>query len=387
MGIKTGFPALIITVLFAALFFPHPAAGRTKLSHAKTAGVKKGNAAILPAQECSKCHSDIFRNWKQSRHAAAYENPVFQTAYRKTWLEEGLAAARLCLPCHAPTVTITGDYTAAEVITREGVTCNFCHGVTAVEMPAVPAKGSGYSHGRDKQPASAAAANEMNQNKNHGAYFTEARPCAGCHDFENRHKVPIGTTWSEWRASSSATAGDHCQKCHMPLIAGRTANKDGRDEMHDHSLATTLESMSGAVTAEIADITVSGNAVTASITIRNVKAGHFVPTGSPARSLVLEIRLMNAAGNVLETQKRIYRKTVTDRNGNEITSFDGAFLHAAAVTADNRIGPGESRTETVLFRTSPGENATVAAELYLLTTPAVAQREEMKIPLSTPGIN
>lgn len=320
-------------------------------------------------------------------HAAAYENPVFQTAYRKAWIEGGSEAARSCLPCHAPTTAITGDYAAAQAITREGVTCNFCHGAAAVDMRATPDKRLDPPRGGVKHPDPPATKTGVYSSIGHDGDFTGVRPCASCHDFENHHKVHIDATHGEWSASPAAAAGETCQKCHMPPVAGRTANKDGREGMHDHSLAATLETMRGTVTAEITDVTVSNGAVTASIALRNAKAGHYVPTGSPARSLVLEIRLMDAAGNVLQTQKRIYRKALADGDGNELSSYGDAFLHAVMVTADNRLAPGETRTETVSFAILPGEKAKVAVELYLLAAPYVAQRVEMKIPLSTAGGN
>ncbi len=370
-------------VLSVVLFLSHPSAARTKHHRAKPKGVKTEHSGLTPAQECSKCHSDIYRNWKQSRHAAAYENPVFQTAYRNTWLEEGATGARLCLPCHAPTTTRTSDFVAAQPAAREGVTCSSCHSLSAVQPLAVRVKQTGCLHnGHTSLLPVAATVDDIYHNKTNGGYFAEERTCADCHEFNNRYKVPVGTTYSEWHTSSAGADDSRCQKCHMAMIAGRTANKDGRDKMHDHSLATTLDSMNGSVTAKVTDVSLNGDTVTASITLHNVNTGHYVPTGSPARSLVLEVRLLNVAGDVLESRKRIYRKILTDADGNEVTSFEDAFLHATAVRSDNRLGPGESRTETISFSMPPGEHATVSVELYLFTASEIAQRNEIKIPLS-----
>ncbi len=368
-------------VLSTALLSFHPAEAKSKRTMTKAV---TGNAAFQPAQECSKCHSDIFRNWKQSLHAAAYDNPVFLTAYWKAWLEEGAEAARSCLPCHAPASAVTGDYAVAQAITHEGVTCISCH--ESADSRTAPNKRPDFLRGDAKRPIVPPQQTGAPGGAGHDGYFARTRPCADCHDFENRRKVRVATTFSEWNASPAAANGESCQKCHMPFVAGRTANKGGHEEMHGHSFAANLETIHGAVTAEITGVAV-GNGVTASITLRNIKAGHYVPTGSTARTLILEVRLINAAGDVLETQKRIYRKSLADKDGNEILSYGDAVLHAASVTADNRLAPGETRVETIVFTTTPSENATVAAELYLLTTPNVAQRIEMKIPLSAAGGN
>lgn len=379
---NTGLPALILLVLAAALFISSPAAARSKPGRAKIPA-QNANPAFQPAQECSKCHSSIFRTWKQSMHAAAYENPVFQTAYRKTWLEEGSEAARSCLPCHAPAAAATGDHAAAQPISREGVSCNVCHGGATVDIHAEPDNRSDPQRGGVKHPTPSAIKTGAPGSTAHDGNFTRVRPCAGCHEFENRHKMRIGATHSEWSASPAAAAGETCQKCHMPSVAGRTANKDGREGMHDHSLVTTLQTMRGAVTAEITEVTLSGGTMTASIALHNVKAGHYVPTGSSSRSLVLEVRLMDAAGNILETQNRIYCRTLADGNGKGISSYGDAFLHATTVTSDNRLAPGETRTETVRFTALPRENTKIEVELHLLATPYVAQRADMKIPLSS----
>ena len=50
----------------------------------------------LNAEECGRCHQDIYKEWKASIHAHAYEDPFFQAYWKKDdniWI---------CLNCHTP---------------------------------------------------------------------------------------------------------------------------------------------------------------------------------------------------------------------------------------------------------------------------------------------
>ncbi|MFT5679604.1 MAG: hypothetical protein ACI8RZ_000508 [Myxococcota bacterium] len=57
--------------------------------------------------DCASCHSPQAAEWTESRHAVAYDNPIFQLSWSETrdpW----------CLTCHLP---------------DDGVTCATCHGL------------------------------------------------------------------------------------------------------------------------------------------------------------------------------------------------------------------------------------------------------------------
>ena len=46
------------------------------------------------------------------------------TIYNLVFLK---AAREGCVWCHAPTVLVTGDLEMQQAVTREGITCDFCH--------------------------------------------------------------------------------------------------------------------------------------------------------------------------------------------------------------------------------------------------------------------
>jgi hypothetical protein len=37
---------------------------------------------VMTGEECSLCHADVFRTWKQANHARAFSNAIFQTAFK-----------------------------------------------------------------------------------------------------------------------------------------------------------------------------------------------------------------------------------------------------------------------------------------------------------------
>ncbi|MBI5637554.1 MAG: hypothetical protein HZA03_06260 [Nitrospinae bacterium] len=342
---------------------------------AKTPAPFKGAAA------CGACHQDHYDNWKNSLHALSYGNPIFQAAYQKAYAETAGKAAQICLPCHAPTARITGDYAAKDEITREGITCDFCHSVEDVKKGKFVLKTGDVKRSALKESAP----------KEHGAAYGEAfatsRLCSGCHDFTNHLGAKVGNTYDEWKKSQYMMSGVHCQNCHMAEMPGRSAKENGRNSIHDHSLAHSMEKMLGAVRVETKEPVRMNDAVLADVLLVNEGAGHAIPTGTPARTLVLEVRAMDAAGNVVEVKKKVYRKRILDGKGNEMLTDGDAFLHGKKVSSDNRLLPGESRVETFRFAIRPKNIAKVAAEVYLSYQPVVITKTEMKIPLSSAHAN
>ncbi len=335
----------------------------------------KTPAPFAAAAACGACHVDHYSNWKNSLHALSYTNPIFQAAYQKAYAETSGKAAQLCLPCHAPTVRLTGDYGAKDEITREGITCDFCHSVADVKNGVFTLKTGDVKRSalKDSAPKEHGAA--------YGEAFATARLCSGCHDFTNHLGTKVGNTYDEWSKSHFKTDGVQCQHCHMAEIPGKTARENGRDSIHDHSLGHSMEQMLGAVRVETKEPVWMNGAVLADVLLANVGAGHAIPTGTPARTLVLEVHALDAAGNVVEVKKKMYRKRILNDKGEEMLTDGDAFLHGKKVSSDNRLLPGESRVETFRFNVRPKDIVKITAEAYLSYQPVVITKTEMKIPL------
>lgn len=341
--------------------------------------VEAANGEYESSQVCKECHEDNYRNWRHSLHALSFSNPIFQTAYRKAYTETKGEAKKYCLNCHAPTVRVTGDYDAQLPITREGVTCDFCHTISGVilrnhDNPFVMEPGGA-------KRSVLKSAESPHHETLYSADFASSKLCAGCHGFVNRHGVRVGDTYSEWKQSVFASEGKQCQNCHMREIPGKTAKEGGRDKIHDHSLSHTMSTMKGAITLEIGDIRKTQNRLGVQVVINNARAGHSVPTGTPERHLVLEVSAVDASGSVIDTQKKEYHSVFVDENGAEISSDGDVFLNGVQKVFDNRLRPQETRNEKFLFSHRVDDIKTIVADTYFLYQPVIAEKTEMRIPL------
>src|SRR6266566_9622958 len=77
----------------------------------------------------------------------------------------------------------------------------------------------------------------------------------------------------------------------------------------------------------------------------NQLAGHYFPTGSPLRQLVLEVRADSYAGPQFREERVLTRK-VADQHGTVLSREHFVFIKAATVVSDTRLAPGEKRSET-----------------------------------------
>ncbi len=342
--------------------------------------ISSQKAVFESAKVCGECHGDIYNNWKKSLHALSYTNPIFTNAYRKAYTDTAGKAKEYCLNCHAPTVVVTGDYGANLPITAEGVTCDFCHTITKIHL------NGGNSTFVNKPGKTKISVLKNADSKHHktkySADFASSKLCAGCHDFKNRHNVHVGVTYSEWKKSSFAKEGKHCQSCHMPEVSGKTANEGGRNKIHDHSLSHNVESMKDAVTVRTLKTTNDGKRLKTKIKITNAKAGHSIPTGTPARLLILEVRTIDEKGNTIEKKKRTYSKVIVTKDNREVREDGEVFLYGRRIAADNRLQAGESRIENFLFTSNLGKVKKIIAKTYFMYRPLVTTEVEMKISIS-----
>jgi len=338
---------------------------------------------------CGECHEDIYRNWQKSLHALAYNNPIFQTAYRRVYTSTKGAAKKICLKCHAPTTLITGDWDADLPITKEGITCDFCHTVAEVDMEREPGNRFTVVPGNLKRASIKSASSPYHETA-YSKDFSSSELCAACHDYKNPAGVHIQSSYKDWIGSSYAKEGKQCQHCHMPQIPGNITNikeKPHRpstkaEGIPDHSLAHNLNTMKEAVRIKMVAVNRTDDRLTLVLEIKNARAGHTIPAGTVARRLVLEARTIDAAGNTIETKKRVYRKVVADAGGKKI-EFDGdAYMYATKVLSDNRLKPDEKRNETFRFTSNVKRIKSVEAESYFHYEPLVTERIEMRIPLS-----
>lgn len=385
--VSTLLPSAVAVVL-GVLAFPSLAIGDQTGSEPSRRAASRGVADVeinpdgyTSARVCGQCHTDIYDSWKNSLHAFALSDPIFDTAYMQAIRASGDEARRICLRCHAPMTLINQDYDLRQGVTREGVSCDFCHTVTAVHLDrrdrpfsTEPGLVKRSVLRQAESPAHEVAFSEL-----HGT----SELCGGCHNYVAANGVAIMSTYDEWKSGPYAREGIQCQNCHMVRSAGHVVNEEVKvsgDEIHLHSLIHDSDQLRSALTIQIlrAERTPSGLEV--DIQIENVGSGHKVPTGVPTREVVLTVTADSAGHS--RTQERRYRKVVADEKGRILKQDFEALLYGARVLTDNRIGPRETRLERITFPASRRtERVKVTATLSYVYAPMILDQRRLDVAL------
>lgn len=329
---------------------------------------------------CGGCHVDIYRSWRNSMHAFALSDPIFDAAYMQALKLAGDDVKPLCLRCHAPLTQVNADYDLELGITREGVTCDFCHTVTAVHLDGRD-KPYSVDPGLTKRSVLKKAdspAHEVAYSELHGT----AEFCGGCHNYTTPGGVTLMSTYDEWRLGPYAEEGVQCQHCHMVLSPGRVARvglASSSTGIHLHDLIHDTDQLRGALAVEIVRAQRTARGLEVEVVVENVGSGHSVPTGIPTREVVLSVQADSGGRQVVH--ERRYRKLVGDAEGRVLATDAEVLVHGATVLDDNRIKPRERRRERFLFALPPSGRATVRARLTYVYSPVILKKQELNIKL------
>lgn len=327
---------------------------------------------LEPSSQCGACHQVIYAQWSNSMHANALADPIFVAHFRKV----SPADKATCLTCHAPFSRYLGDPELKNPLSREGVSCEFCHRVTGGE----PGTGRFIPDFTGPRRGPLEDALDTYHPVAYSEFHTQSELCAVCHQSVNSNGVAVLDTYEEWKQGPYPNAGITCQKCHMPedinQSAAQLTEASGRHTLIYH---TFLGGHSRVTLQDAASLSLipawqkEGLEVVALVT--NKESGHSLPTGLPSRRIVLSVTLQDSNGRALATLSRTYQRTLKDRQGLRIPDQDVArmFLESAGVETDNRIRPKETRRENFVFpkpTKQQGEVYSVRARLvYFLPLP------------------
>ena len=347
------------------------------------------------AEICGDCHRAAQEAWKSSAHAHSMDSRLFQDALYYTGIDLGSSARGSCLGCHSPLAAAIGDAGMKTKVSWEGVTCDYCHSVRQVSMegrnPAAKLEFTRVRTGpwQGETPG------------RHGALYSDLHAsslvCAPCHEYRNALGFPVITTFSEWQESPYAKEGHSCQFCHMPDVdrvalvqrivaaptdqerhshcqschvatagaapgqspsSGGHLRQRGRLNLHEMTGSRTADLLARAVTARLAAVR-EANQVKVTVDIANQTAGHYVPTGSPLRKLVLEVHADTDNGQHL-VQERTYQRIVADREAKPVQLEYMAFERGARVISDTRLAPAETRSEVFRFDVPAGVHTRIS---------------------------
>lgn len=232
-----------------------------------------------------------------------------------------------CASCHTPGAAVgrDADPTAAAGADSFGVHCDFCHKIADVyldEGTGLPFRhrpGTGscdvrrpYTDDPNKGQLFFGTFDDVNAPKN-DAYLPlirESRFCAPCH-FGAFWDTVVYNSYGEWMQSpySNPDTGKTCQECHMPaptmsggqaitnIAPGKGGIERNPDAIHAHLQlgASDPDFMKSAVSmTALADT--AGEALRVTVTIKNDRTGHHVPTDSPLRQMILVVTATDANG-------------------------------------------------------------------------------------------
>jgi hypothetical protein len=198
--------------------------------------------------------------------------------------------------------------------------------------------------------------------------------CAACH-FGSFHGTIIYNSYGEWLTSPYGDP-DHsgfrtCQDCHMPT--GRTCyftlpSKGGRRRdpatiaSHRMPGASDREHLRQAAALELT-ATRTGTRVDVQVRVKNVGAGHRLPTGSPLRHILIVVEAENDRGQGLELSRgprlptwagdlaglpgSVFAKVLVDCETQETPA--AAFWRPTRILADTRLAPLATDTKAYSF--------------------------------------
>jgi nitrate/TMAO reductase-like tetraheme cytochrome c subunit len=345
--------------LFALLFAPGPAPLLAQTWQ---------SAAV-----CAGCHAEIHRTWEGSQHATAFTDPAFRLPYDRL-RRDNPRKNFTCEQCHNPMrFLLSQEDPRAAIFSREGVTCDFCHSVSAVDakgpFPRYKAR-PGVKFG--PYPGSSGAGPHVTQ---FSRLHITSDFCAGCHEFRNEHGVPILTTVSEWEKSFYRGTGVHCQFCHLPeLFDARFIDGKRKKGPIDHAMVGghSRERLARAIPIR-ARLVLAGKEARVVVSVKNELVGHATPTGIPTHRLRLAATLFDAAGNSLDRREETFERVLGDGTGKALTRPEEIFVSAREVLKDTRLQPKETREVRFSFPAGKEAPATAAVALtYEIPTPDIA---------------
>jgi hypothetical protein len=300
--------------------------------------------AGLGARECAACHQDFYDEWRTTIHSQAWTDPYFQT----DWQFDG--SQQICRNCHTPldrqqphVVLGFRDKDKWDPIMEpnpdfdpdlqhEGVTCTACHlrdgkivGVQGIQDAPHPVQ-------QLDDPNEVCVRCHVVDGERWDTFF-RFPPCGTVAEIRSNpysrltqddHKAPVtaGTETPsqpvhlQGRTGEMAmpdTASLGCVQCHMPLVE-RPLVEGGKIRPvrqhlwrggHDPSMVKQ------GLEVQLAEAERQpGEKRKFILTITNVGAAHYLPTGTPDRFLSVELRLLDSEGRVLKEQSHSIKRTV-----------------------------------------------------------------------------
>jgi hypothetical protein len=302
--------------------------------------------AGLGARECAACHQDFYDEWRTTIHSQAWTDPYFQADWQFD------RSQQICKNCHIPLDRqqehrVLGFRDKAKwdpilapnpdfdpKLQHEGVTCTACHlrdgkivGVLGIADAPHPVKkiddpntvcvrchvveGERWDTFFRFPPCGTVA--EIRANPYSRLTSDDIETLQDSSDPSPEALLTGNTRGESGEAAVPDTGSLGCVQCHMPLVqrplveggrvrpARRHLWRGGHDpEMVKSGLEVQFEEVTGK----------SPDSRIFALTLTNVGAAHYLPTGTPDRHLTIDLRLLDSEGKVLKEQNHSLKRSV-----------------------------------------------------------------------------
>ena len=348
-------------------------------SRATTGNKKLTLDMFEKAEVCAGCHGTIYDEWKDSIMAKAWDDPIYRALLAKASEATDGKVDKLCIGCHTPMGLTTDSVSATgnDQVHISGIGCDDCHSISAStgigngSYVLTPKK-----YGRPLKFGPRKDASSPYHDTAYSELHTKSEFCSTCHNVTHPfNRLPVERTYDEWRDSPYASAGIECQDCHMTPDPGVTKNPGkaavmGPEREHvfshrftganmtlhkyfgqDEMVERALKLLQSAATIEFLALPESlqaGAAATIDVRVKNVGAGHKLPTGFPeGREVWIDFAVKDNTGEEVyrlgavedgHTEKGThnFKATLGDPDGNVV---EFAVWEADRVLSDTRILP------------------------------------------------
>ncbi|HEY75564.1 MAG TPA: carboxypeptidase regulatory-like domain-containing protein [Thermoflexia bacterium] len=400
------------------------------------------------SRSCSHC-MPAYEEWVEDAHSQSAVNPRFLTMYNGTDVDGNRSpparyvynrnygffpvrpdpdepyygpgyrldfpnTAGNCATCHVPAAAAypgraySVDPNQVSGIEAEGVFCEFCHKIGDVILD--PATGLPYPNRpgvlslRLYRPGEGQQLffgnfDDVTRRVSYLPLEEESSFCAPCH-FGVFWDTLVYNSFGEWLDSpySDPETGRTCQDCHMPIAGydyfvfpekGGLRRDPNRIFSHRMPGASDEAFLQNAV-AMTATAWLEEGTLVVEVSITNDRTGHYVPTGSPLRHLILTVQAIDGQGQALPQQGG---PTVPEWGGPQAgqpgkafakvletlwteISPTSAYWNPTRVLSDNRLAPFATDVSTYTF--DAPEEGLVRVEVTLLYRRAFARLMEQK---------
>ena len=272
---------------------------------------------------CGNCHAQVILNqWQNDAHSQSAKNPFFFSMYNGTDINgtpnvgfgykiDFKLTNGNCAACHIPGAVLANPLgvNPNEVMgtNLNGVFCDFCHkissvkensgqgspGVLSIEMLRPP----------DGEQMFFGPYDDINKPDSYLPLIKRSEYCAPCHNGKF-WGIPSYNEFEEWKESPYPGLGIQCQTCHMTPDGVTTNFAPGKGGFERDPLTIPSHLMLGSRDQFFLSNSITMNisarqirdSLKVMVTIYNDKTGHNVPTGNPARNMILllDVKDMNS---------------------------------------------------------------------------------------------